>query len=458
MMSEDLTWMPAWQIRELVVAREVSPVEVVEYFLGRIEEHQSVLRAVEHLDPAGVRAQARAAEAAVLAGAALGPLHGVPVAVKSHLDIEGFPETPPFGTGTAPGDDLTVERLRAAGAVIVGHTNMPVFRSDGSFDYEASARNPWDPSRTPGISSAGSASAVAAGLLPAALASDGGASSRVPAAYSGVVGVHSTPGSVPWVNHKRQTSMGSISTIGPMTRDVRDAAAMLAVIAGPDGRDEVGLPIALPDPRRELDLGADHMRLAWSDDFGYARKYAVEETERVIEHIRDAAFALSSIGATVEATSQEWEDSVEAIRRKFAAEGLASMGLVGGESTPDAAYTTAIGIRHRNWQRFQQLFAEADLLLCPTISSVAPTIEVFATRIPTGKSIIDLTPGAASYTAYCGLFNWLKLTSVSVPCGFVDGLPVGLQIVGPSGSDAKILRLAQAFLLAFPRKERPPVS
>jgi aspartyl-tRNA(Asn)/glutamyl-tRNA(Gln) amidotransferase subunit A len=457
-MSAELTWMSAWKIRELVVAREVSPVEVAEHFLGRIEEHQAVLRTVEHVDKARVLSQAKAAEAAVVAGADLGVLHGVPVAVKSHLDIEGFPETMPFGTGIAPGDDLTVQRLRAAGAVIIGHTNMPVMRGDGSFDYEATARNPWDPTRTPGISSAGSAAAVAAGLLPVALASDGGGSSRCPAAYSGIVGVHSTPGSVPWVNHKRQTQMGGTATIGPMARDVRDAATVLAVIAGPDGRDEVGLPIALPDPRQELDRGAEGMRLAWTDDFGYARNYAVEESERVIKRIREAAFALNGIGATVTATEQLWEDSVEAMRHKFGAEGVASMGLIGGAATADDAYRTAIGARHRNWQRFQQVFASADLLLCPTISSVAPTIELFATRIPTGMSIVELTPGAAAYTVYCGLFNWLKFPSVSIPCGFVDGLPVGLQIVGPSGTEARILRLAQAFLRAFPREERPPVS
>src|ERR1700757_1981046 len=126
-MSEELTWLPAWRIRELVGAREVSPVEVTEHFLGRIEAHNPVLRAIEHLDVALVRAQAKAAEVAVLAGGELGALHGVPIAVKSHLDIEGFPETMPFGAGIAPGDDLTVERLGAAGAVIVGHTNIPVF-------------------------------------------------------------------------------------------------------------------------------------------------------------------------------------------------------------------------------------------------------------------------------------------------------------------------------------------
>lgn len=455
-MTDGLTWMPAWQIRDLVAAREISPVEVTEHFLRRIEEHQPVLRAIEHLDLSLVRAQAKAAEAAVLSGAELATLHGVPIAVKSHLDIEGFPETLPFGMGVAAGDDLVVERLRAAGAVIIGHTNMPVFREDGSMDYEASARNPWNPSLTPGISSAGSAAAVAAGLLPVAVASDGGGSSRAPAAYCGIVGVHTTPGSVPWVNHKRQTGMGSTSTIGPMVRDVCDAAAVLSVIAGPDGRDEIGLPVGLPDPRGELDLGADGIRAVWTDDFGYARKYGFEEGERVINHIRKAAFALNDIGARVEATDDVWEDSIEAMRFKYAAEGLASMGLAGRDPAPDDAYKTAIGVRHRNWQRFQKIFAAADFLLCPTIASVAPSIEVFSTRIPTGMSIINLVPGAASYTAYCGLLNWLKFPSVSVPCGFVDGLPVGLQIVGPSGSEARILRLARAFTRAFPRNERPP--
>ncbi len=457
-MSKELTWLPAWRIRELIGARAVSPVEVTEHFLNRIEAHNTVLRAIEHLDVTLVRAQAKAAEAALLAGAELGPLHGVPIAVKSHLDIAGFPETMPFGNGIAPGDDLTVERLREAGAIIVGHTNMPVFRPDGTMDYEASARNPWDPSRTPGISSAGSAAAVASGLLPAALCSDGGGSSRLPAAYSGIVGLHTTPGYVPWVNHKRQTPMGSTATIGPMTRDVRDAAILLAVIGGPDGRDEVGLPVALPDPRDGLERGAQGMKLAWTDDFGYARKYAAAAGDRVIAQIRAAAFACKEIGANVLETEIHWEDSIEAMRLKFAADGIASMGLTGGEVAPEDAYERAIGVRYRNWQRFQQVFAQADFLLCPTIASIAPSIEEFTTWIPSGMSIMQLVPGAARYTAYTGLLNWLKLPAISVPCGFVDGFPVGLQIIGPSSSDARILRLAHAFLQAFPRAERPPIS
>lgn len=457
-MTDELTWEPAWRLGELMRTRQVSPVEVLEHFLGRIEEHRALLRAVEHINHERARKEAKAAEAALLAGEDVGPLHGVPTAVKSHLDIAGEPESMPFGTGVATADDLVVERLRGAGAIVVGHTGMPVWVADGSLDYRATARNPWDPGRTPGISSAGTASAVAGGLLPVAIASDGGGSSRVPAAYSGVIGVHSTPGLVPWVNGKRQTPMGATSTIGPMARDARDAAAVLAVIAGPDGRDEVGLHVELPDPRGEIGLGAEGLRLAWTDDFGFARAYAVEESERVISRIREAAFGLARLGATVEPTELAWEDSVVGLRQKFASEGIASMGMQGTGAARDDPWQTANGIRRRNWQRFRTLFGTYDALLCPTVSSVAPTVDVFAERIPSGMAIAELTPGAAAYTAYCGMLNWLKIPAVSLPCGFVDDLPVGLQIIGPAGSDAKLLRLAHAFTQAFPQDARPPIG
>jgi aspartyl-tRNA(Asn)/glutamyl-tRNA(Gln) amidotransferase subunit A len=454
-MSDELTWAPAWRISELIRAKAVSPVEVLAHFLGRIEEHQAVLRAFEHRDAIRDRArrEAKAAEAAVLAGDDLGPLHGIPIAVKSHLDIEGLPQTPPFGSDIAKHDDLTVERLREAGAVIVGHTGMPVYNNDGNFDYEATARNPWDPSRTPGISSAGSAATVAAGLLPVAIGSDGGGSTRLPAAYSGVVGVHPTAGLVPWLG----AMPSATSTIGPIARDVLDAATVLSVIAGPDGRDQIGLHVDLPDARSELDRGAQGLKLAWTDDFGFAMNYAVQESPRVVEHIRHAAFTLDSIGATIEPTKEQWDDYGILMRASFAAAGVASMGLQGGGTVEDLM-ETATELRQRNWLRFRKLFSEYDLLLSPTIHSVAPTIDVFATRIPSGMSIVEGGPGPMSYSVYTGQFNQLKFPAVSVPCGFVDGLPVGLQIVGFPGTDPRVLRLAQAFVQAFPQDEHPPVS
>ncbi len=453
-MADELTWAPAWRISELIRAKEVSPVEVLDHFLGRIEQHQGLLRAFDHLDEGRARRDAKVAEVAVASGDELGLLHGIPMAVKGHLDIEGLPQTMPFGNGIAEHDDLTVERLREAGAVIVGHTGMPVYSSDGSFDYEATARNPWDPSRTPGISSAGSAAAVAAGLLPMAIGSDGGGSTRLPAAYTSLVGVHPTGGMVPWMG---ALATSATSTIGPIARDVLDAATVLAVIAGPDGRDEIGLPLDLPDPRSELDRGIEGLRLAWTDDFGFALDYSVEESPRVISHIREAALALNDMGATVEPTDEQWEDYAIVMHANFAAAGVASMGL-GASGDVGELRRSATAVRQRNWLRFRKLFGQYDLLLSPTIHSVAPPIEVFATRIPSGMSLVEGGPGPMSYSVYTAQFNVLRFPAVSVPCGFVDGLPVGMQIVGFPGSDAKILRLARAFRHAFPHDARPTIS
>ncbi len=457
-MTTELTWTPAWRIRELIAEKEGSPVEVVEHFLGRIEEFQPVLQACVHVDPERARLQAKAAEAAVLSGEELGPLHGIPIAVKSHIDIEGVERTPPLGAGVAPRDDVAVERLRGAGAIVVGHTGMPVFGDDGPFDYAATARNPWDTGRTPGISSAGSGAAVAAGLLPAAIGSDGGGSSRLPAAYGGLVGVHPTGGLVPWVDHQHHATRPG-STLGPIARDVRDAATILSVLAGPDGRDFVGLSIELPDPRSELDRGADGLKLAWTDDFDFARTYAVEESDRVITRVRDAASRSANIGAAVDVTAERWEDSMDAQRVHAAVyTGLAIMGPETGAAIPDDTWQAASAVRHRTWTKFRGLFAEYDLLLSPTVHSVAPTIEVFATRIPSGMSLVEGGPGPDGYCAYTSMFNWLAFPATSVPCGYVDGLPVGLQIIGPPGSDPTILRLAHAFRGAFPHDEHPPVS
>ena len=450
-MNDDLTWAPAWQISEWIGAKQVSPVEVLEHFLGRIEVHQGVLRAFDRIDDR-CRNEAKAAETALLAGDELGPLHGIPMAVKSHLDIQGLPQTYPFGNDIAPHDDLTVERLREAGAVIVGHTCMPAYAPDFNFDYELTARNPWDPDRTPGISSAGTAAAVAAGLLPVALGSDGGGSTRIPAAYSGLVGMHPTGGYVPWLGALATTT----STIGPIARDVQDAATVLAAIAGPDGRDQIGLHVDLPDPRSQLLAGAEGLKVAWTDDFGFALDYAVDESPRVIGHIREAAFALKGIGADVEQIDQKWEDFAILMRASLVTQGVSSMGLEGGGDA-SALLDEAAGVRQRNWLRFRQLFQEYDLLLSPTIHSVAPTLNVFSTRIPGPMSIVEADPGAMSYAAYTGQFNQMKFPAASVPCGFVDGLPVGLQIIGFAGNDSQVLRLAHAFCCAFPRHERPPL-
>jgi aspartyl-tRNA(Asn)/glutamyl-tRNA(Gln) amidotransferase subunit A len=456
---EDLTWTPAWRLRDLIALREVSPVEVADHFLGRIEQHDVVLQAFSNVDRERVRKQALASEEAVLRGEDLGPLHGVPTAVKSHIDIEGLPRPGfAFWHGVARRDDLTVERLRKAGAVILGHTVMPMMNDAGDYDWDSLARNPWDPTRVPGGSSSGSAAAVAASLVPFALGSDGAGSARLPAAYTGIIGVHPTGGLVPWVDH-RPWAVRLGTTIGPMARDVRDAATVLSVIAGPDGRDHMGLKVDLPDPRSQLERSATGLRLAWTDDFGLSATHLSQETQRVVRQIRDAAFSLTAIGATVEETTERWADYIPALNTHRAVfTDMPVLGPDAGNAVTAEAWDDATELRQRTWQQFQRLFGMYDLLLCPTVQTVAPTHDVWrvwSSRSPEGE---QGRTDMESYTLLTAMFNWLAFPAVSVPCGFVEGLPVGLQVVGPPGSDPMILRLAKRLLEEFPRKERPAVS
>ncbi|HEX5586946.1 MAG TPA: amidase [Acidimicrobiia bacterium] len=468
-MPDDLTWLSAWQLRELIGKGDVSPVEVVDHFLARIEEHDPTLRTMAFVDEAGTREQARRAEAAVRAGDDLGPLHGVPTAVKEHIAVGGMPLMPAlYGPGMhtppiANRDNLGIERLRASGAIIIGTNTMMGTGGGGRmkepgvfepFNWDAEARNPWDPGRVPGWSSSGGAASAAAGLLPFTIGSDGGGSTRLPGAYSGVIGLHPTVGLFPNIDYDLPRLPNDI-TIGPLARDVRDAAIVTQVMAGPDGRDPFCLPFDAPDVVTGVDAGVDGMQFAWTDDFGYASLYASSESRAVIDVVRDAAMGFRSIGAQVEATHEVWEDW---------AEGSAITGAAFNPPMPDLPRPTASQFqagferRGRNMARFTRLFGDVDLLLAPTAQRVAMTVDGWEAAWTTDGPTFPGGSFAATYTSHTAMFNWLRFPAVSVPCGFVDGLPVGLQIVGPPGSEARILQAAQAFVRAFPRDERPTVA
>jgi aspartyl-tRNA(Asn)/glutamyl-tRNA(Gln) amidotransferase subunit A len=320
-MSEELTWLPGWRIRELIGKQEVSPVEVVDHFLGRIEELDSKLQAFAHVDQAGAREQAQLAEDAVRRGEELGPLHGLPTSVKEHIAVAGMPR---MGLGSmegrggakAPRDDFGIERLRRAGAIIVGTNTMMMSGGGGGmdtpgvfngFNWDVEARNPWDTSKVPGWSSSGGAASAAAALLPFTIGSDGGGSTRLPAAYSGVVGVHPTGNLFPNVDYDAP-SLPAGTTIGPLSRSVRDSAIVTQVMAGPDGRDPFCLPYEPGDYLAGFEGGVEGWRFAWTDDYGYASVYASHDSPRVIATVRAAAMGLTTLGATVEPTFEVWED------------------------------------------------------------------------------------------------------------------------------------------------------
>jgi aspartyl-tRNA(Asn)/glutamyl-tRNA(Gln) amidotransferase subunit A len=461
-MTDELTWAPAWQIRERIAKGEVSPVEVLDHFLGRIEQHDPVLKAFRHVDREGARAAAKEAEAAVRRGDELGSLHGIPISVKEHIAVAGLPVMMVGAGGgadrNARNDDLGIARLREAGAIIVGTNTMMGTQAPapGEYNWEAEARNPWDPARVPGWSSSGGAATAAARLLPIAIGSDGGGSTRLPGAYSGVIGVHPSAGLVPSFNYSVKMRRNPTGTIGPLARDSVDAAITMQAMAGPDGRDFDCIQADAPDMVGHLDDGVDGLRLAWTDDYGFTPMYAFDESPRVIAAVRQAAQGFTSLGATVEATDEQWEDFFPGLGGTMFLFGPPN---VASPMPETAAWINAIDVRDRNWRKFREVLRTHDLLISATTQLLAPTMEDWAARWGgTGPKPFPHGTFAPHYTSHTHMFNWLGFPAVSVPCGFVDGLPIGLQIVGWPGSEDKIFRAAHAFLKANPRDERPPVS
>ena len=461
-MGSDLTWMPAWQIRELIGKKEVAPTEVVDHFLGRIEEHDGQLHSFMHLDASGARALAKQADRAVLQGERLGALHGIPISAKEEVPIAGMPLKPRPGLPVtiSEHDVLAVTRLREAGAIIVG-TNTMLGSGGGGFDkqwfnWDVEARNPWDTGRTAGWSSAGSAAATAARLIPIAIGTDGGGSTRLPAAYSGTVGVHPTAGLVPIVDYDTPRVPPLTLTRGPMCRDVLDAAITLQVMAGPDGRDFTCIQAQPPDMVSHIEGGVEGMSLGWTDDFGYTDVFAMDESPRVIAHVRGAAEGFRTIGAALTSTSEIWEDPNEASAVTNWLFGVAVDPNNPLPAPSTAVWAAAMETRQRNWAHFMRLFSEFDLLISPTAQLLAPTVEDWDRRwLQDGGSFRHGSFGP-TYTSHTTMFNWLCFPAISVPCGFVDGLPVGLQIVGPPSSEDRIFRAGRAFQNAFPQDGRPP--
>jgi aspartyl-tRNA(Asn)/glutamyl-tRNA(Gln) amidotransferase subunit A len=317
------------------------------------------------------------------------------------------------------------------------------------------ARSPWDPGRVPGWSSSGTASATAAGLVPLGLGSDGGGSTRLPSAYSGLFGIVATPGRIPWVNPGAPAIALTAST-GPMCRDVLDGAIATTAMAGRDGRDFFSLYDAPEDYMSTIDHGVEGMRFAWSDDLGYASIYAQEESPRVIAAIREAALGFRSLGASVEPTEETWDDFYDGfmlINQVFGSGGRGA-----GEPVTAERYWAGMDIRQRNYDALERVFAEHEVLLTPTTQLLARTVEEWNACWTTDGARFTHGNFAGTYVSHVMLFNWLAVPAFSVPCGFVDGLPIGLQIVGRPGSEKTMFRIARAFQRAFPRPERPRIS
>lgn len=459
--TNDLTSLSAIELRDKIASRELSPVEVLEAYLERIEALNPALNAITATCYERARTEAKAAEAAVRNGDELGPLHGVPFGVKDLENTEGVLSTygsPLFKDHIPTQDGVMVAWVRAAGAVMVGKTNTPEFGAGANTRNPVwgATGNPFDPMLTCGGSSGGSASALAADLLPLCTGSDTGGSLRIPASFCGIVGFRPSPGMVP--AERRQLGWTPISVTGPMGRTVDDTRLLFASQIGADPSDPLSFPqpqAGLP-PLKDVDLGK--LRVAWSTDLttGIVDKPIAEAFAKKIQAMRSHFACCDEItpdfGAAekcfdvIRATSyvSRYRDDYEADPSRLGPNVRANYELGAKMTLADFAWAHAE--QTRIFRRFQAIYDNYDVLLAPTVA-VSP--------FPWKTLYLDEIGGRKLNTYY----HWLAMAwyitlttnpALSLPCGTDDkGLPFGLQIVGRFRGDVELLDVASAMEKAF---------
>jgi Asp-tRNA(Asn)/Glu-tRNA(Gln) amidotransferase A subunit family amidase len=473
MTGEDLAFRDSLELAALVRTKEVSPVELVRLYLERIDRLDDRLRAYITVCRDDALAAARRAETAVLAGEPLGPLHGVPFAVKDQFDARGLVTT--MGSqvlkdaAPAAADATVVARLRAAGAVLLGKLNLTEFALGGTREFPfGQPCNPWNPAHDPGGSSSGSGIATAAALCAFTLGEDTGGSVRSPAAWCGVVGVRPTWGRVS--RHGVFPLSWSMDAAGPLSRSVKDSALILSIIAGRDAHDPTTSAREVPDYARALTGDLPRLRL------GIVRELTSgpETHTEVRAAVEAAAAQLNALGVTVDEVSlpllpmagaafmaladsegaglhARWlrerpGDYDAGTRRRLLAAGL----------LPAALYHRAQRARALVRQHVLAALGEHDALLAPMAHTAAPLIA--AGRAPiTSKA--DVGPRFFTRRSYGSPASLAGVPALSVPCGFTSaGLPIGLQVIGRRFEEATILRVAHAYEQATAwHRRRPPL-
>ena len=450
---DDVCEMPARVLARRVRDGDVTATDALEAFLQRIDERNPELNAVVSMDEERAREAAHAADVAVQSGAPVGPLHGVPIALKDGHEVAGMRTT--LGTReldhVASVDGTVAARLRQAGAIIVGHTNVAPWLADYQTDNPIFGRtnNPWDVSRTAGGSSGGAAAAVAAGLTPFDVVSDLAGSARQPAHFCGVYGLKTTEHRVPLTGFfavpGAPRSVRIMNALGPIGRDLDDLRLALQVIAGPDGFDSDVPPVPLGSRHR---IRIEDLNVA----IGPALP-GVAVAEVVRQEVDRVASRAWDLGARVETClpHYDWEASA----------GLFGQ-LVEAITSPDDArtmswYHAALDQRDRLIAAWDTYFRSVDVLVIPPAPNTAYTHRAPGASLQVDGTETDYFSQGALLT-FC---NLIGLPSLVVPSGFDDdGLPIGVQLVGGRWSEAKLIEIARAFEEAevLPGFRAPPVS
>jgi len=471
----------ATEIAAAIRLRRFSASDVLDLYFERIKKHNPALNAICTLDETGARARAAEADAALGCGESWGPLHGVPMTIKDALETAGVRTTagyPPL-SGHVPTKDATaVARLKAAGAVLIGKTNVPPLSADGRADNPIFGRtnNPWNLERTPGGSTGGGAAAVAAGLSAFDVGSDLAASVRVPAHWCGLFGLKPTEGRVPNTGHIPEVpgtphALRHMNTLGPLARSVDDLAAILKVIAGPDDRDWETAPAPLDDvPPAAL----SSYRFRWTTRFG-SEKPSRETTDAIVS----LANALSRIGCEVKEGTPvgfDFDDAWETwgeivIAERVVTQGEAARERVGklhaslgdlpvargaakGARASVADYMTALTRRDRLITALEAFFADCDAWLCPVAYGPAIGHVPFGTPVEVDERKV---PYFLATTAFTCPFNLTGHPAVVLPLVITkEGLPIGIQVLGRRWSEPALLALAKQLSLVTGPFRPPP--
>jgi aspartyl-tRNA(Asn)/glutamyl-tRNA(Gln) amidotransferase subunit A len=472
-MSQNPCFLSAVELRARIGRKEISPVEITQAVLARAERLQPELNCFITLCADEAMMQARDAERQVMAGGSLGLLHGIPFTVKDIVNTRGVRTTfgaVPFRDNVPDQDAVAVARLRAQGGIVIGKTTTPEFGSKCLTDSPlfGRTRNAWSADRSSGGSSGGAAVAVASGIAPLAIATDGGGSTRIPAACNGVVGLKQSNGVIP--HSQVQDAFGNQTYVTPTTRTVADTALMMQAIAGEDASDPWSIGVPVPD---YLDLAAPR-----GDLRGRKILFCLSPPGRPVTSDVAAAFKtsldrLADLGAELEEFSGEGFD-IEPIWRainhtawrtrfeKLAADHpddlsatfLKQLALAAKVSGVD--FQQAMFDRTALFRRVQSLLARGDLLAMPTLTRTALPIDqdLFGSIDIDGQSFDNVRPHWFPWTM---LFNMTGHPAVSIPAGFGrDGLPIGLHLVGRFRGDAELLRVSALFEQASELLDRWP--
>ena len=453
-MATDPADLSATELLAAYRAKRLSPVEATRAVLSRVEALNPVLNCFCFLDPESALANARESEARWMKGEPRGLVDGVPTSIKDLLYTKGWPTLRGSKTIDPKGpwndDAPVVARLREHGAVLFGKTTTPEFGWKGVTDNPLTGitRNPWNPAKTPGGSSGGSAAALASGMGPLTVGTDGGGSIRMPCAFTGLFGLKPTFGRVPaWP----LSPFGTVAHVGPMSRTVADSALLMNVLSLPDARDWHQLPHDPRDYRIGLNDGVRGLRIAYSATLGYANV-----DPEIAAIVKQAALRFAELGAIVEEKDPGFENTGETFSKHWfpgaayllstiSAEkhALIDPGLV--DTARQGSAFSAMDILAAAQKRgalglHMQLFHQTyDLLLTPTLPLAA---------FEAGQEVADPLKQKrwTDWAPFSYPFNLTQQPAATVPCGLTsEGLPVGLQIVGPRYADALVLRAARAF-------------